>query len=67
MVTDDPGEADAAVAQGKRVVLIVPAGSDRAARPGLAVFVGDPADPGVRAAAAAMDAELGGTRATPSA
>lgn len=60
MVTDDPEEALSALARGWRVVLIVRPGSPgppaRAGR--LAVLVGDPANPAVRAAAAEMEAEL---------
>lgn len=69
MVTDDPYEAEAAVARGEAVVFIV--GTDAAVgtsgpesrpvptRPGrLALFAGDPADPAVWRAAAEMEAEL---------
>jgi len=62
VVTADPAEARAGLARGDRVVLIVgPEGLPSAlpARPGrLALMVGDPAEPEVRAAARAMEAEL---------
>jgi hypothetical protein len=65
MVTDDPVESKEAAGRGERVVLIVPPTALVPARPGSAVLVGDPADPDVRRAAAAMDAELHDRRATP--
>jgi NADPH-dependent ferric siderophore reductase len=60
VVTDDPGEALAAAASGGRVVLILAPGAPvTPAQPArMAVLVGDPADPAVRAAASEMEAEL---------
>jgi hypothetical protein len=64
VLTDDPDRARALVAAGREVVLMVAPGSDPVpfgGGPGrLAVIVGDPADPAVRAAAEAMDRELFG-------
>lgn len=62
MVSTDPGEAEAEHAAGRPVVLVVPPGAARPARPGLAVFVGDPADPASLGAAKEMDGELGSVR-----
>jgi hypothetical protein len=62
VVVDDAGSALALVAAGERVVLVVTPDAPAVLDPGgpgrLAVMVGDPADPAVRAAARAMDAEL---------
>jgi hypothetical protein len=65
MVVDDVGAAAGLLARGVNVVLVVDPGVGQvtlpAAGPGrLAVFIGRPADPGVRAAALAMAAELFG-------
>lgn len=63
----DTDEAAGHVARGASVVLVVVAPDDadlhglrRAGTGRVAIFVGDPADPTVQAAAAEMAAELGG-------
>lgn len=70
MVVDDLTEAARLVAEGGNVVLVVDATDGPEWRwpqgPGrFAVLVGDPNDPAVREAAAAMEAELWAGRAGP--
>lgn len=61
-VVDDVTAASELVASGFEVVLVVPEGSDPGPLPEgpgrVAVMIGDPGDPEVRAAAEAMHAEL---------
>lgn len=65
MVTADPQRAAEGASRGGAVVLIVAPGPVAGtARPGrLAVLVGDPGDPAVWQAAAAMESELFGAGA----
>jgi hypothetical protein len=59
VVTDDADRAQREASGGTKVVLVVaPGAAAPAARPGLALVVGDPRDPAVGAAAAEMDREL---------
>lgn len=59
MLSSDPAEAEAEVARGGRVVLVVAGPSEIGAVPGrLAVMVGELGDAAVMAAARAMEAEL---------
>jgi hypothetical protein len=65
MVVDDPATAEALVARGVNVVLVLEPASTGLVLPAdgpgrLAVLVGSPQDPDVRVAAQAMAAELFG-------